>query len=407
MQGQKGFIQILAIGALLTVLAGLGAGAYLVQQRTNILPRAEELPEPVRDIASNLGILPPALTSDETEVTISATVTPEPSLVSSPTPRFTVPASPSSTPSPTPPPAGSTGTPIPSMTPIPTTTASATPVASISASPTPLISVVPGQILYRISVDPRMDSIYLIDTGDGGVFGPGNKMKIPVTLSAGFGNKKLYVQFFVNGSWVPAVPLVAAINFRAPGPPPPTPTPVPPTLATKKVFLTTNMQSTDFGGLTGADNICQAAADATSIGGSWKAWLSSSTVSVKQRFTNTPIYRNNTKFTLVDGTKVADNWVDLTDGSLDRHIDMFADGKTFDYSVPGWSLVLTNTGTDGNSLATQPEDTCGDFTVNNNGKVFIGSFANFQSDWEFSRWTNLTNEVKCSSTYYRLYCFEQ
>jgi len=43
MLSEKGFVHILAIGAILALIGGLGAGVYLVQHRTSLSPKAEDL----------------------------------------------------------------------------------------------------------------------------------------------------------------------------------------------------------------------------------------------------------------------------------------------------------------------------------------------------------------------------
>lgn len=97
-------------------------------------------------------------------------------------------------------------------------------------------------------------------------------------------------------------------------------------------------------GLAGADAQCAVSATAAGLVGPFKAWLSDSNETPLTRFVAslngfTGVYE------LVDGTKVADGWVDLTDGDLDHPIDMTED-MTGMVDVVVWS----NTSVDGNLL---------------------------------------------------------
>lgn len=223
---ENGLVQILAIGAVLAVIAGLGAGAYLVQQRTNVIPRAEEpistaedetslgLPSAVTDIPQYIPQLLSNLIPPAPSPTPQPSPTPAPSPVASATltPSPTVSPSPTPTSSPSPSPSGSA---VSSPTPAPTTSSVPT------SSPAPTTSSLEGY--YRVSFDSNFAAV--IDTGDNGVFGNGNERTINVTLPTGAGPKSVYIQFYENGSWVPSPPVVASINLAAamPAPTPTTP----------------------------------------------------------------------------------------------------------------------------------------------------------------------------------------
>ena len=51
----------------------------------------------------------------------------------------------------------------------------------------------------------------------------------------------------------------------------------------KRMFVTSTFHSGPIGGLAVADSICQTRADAVPLGGTWKAWLSTSTVNAVDR----------------------------------------------------------------------------------------------------------------------------
>src|SRR5439155_4793185 len=66
--------------------------------------------------------------------------------------------------------------------------------------------------------------------------------------------------------------------------------------ARKRIFVTRTVTDGTFGSLTAGDGKCQVAADAVSIGGTWKAWLSDDSTDAFSRMANVgPWY-------LMDGT---------------------------------------------------------------------------------------------------------
>jgi hypothetical protein len=77
------------------------------------------------------------------------------------------------------------------------------------------------------------------------------------------------------------------------------------------VFVTSTVMNANFGGVTGADAICQMRASAAGLRGTFRAWVSDSTSSAASRLVHHtgPYYR-------VDGTTVrvlSNDWADLTD----------------------------------------------------------------------------------------------
>jgi hypothetical protein len=67
----------------------------------------------------------------------------------------------------------------------------------------------------------------------------------------------------------------------------------------------------------GADAACQSLADAAGLPGNYLAWLSTEMISPATRFT-----KSVNPYVTVSGTKIADDWADLTDDSLDNPIDI-------------------------------------------------------------------------------------
>jgi len=125
----------------------------------------------------------------------------------------------------------------------------------------------------------------------------------------------------------------------------------------KKVFVSSQLYDGNFGGgqrvlgYNNANAVCQSLANAASLAGTYKAWLSGrpdgsgcangttcSGQEAQDRLTHSP-----GPYHLVDGTKVADDWSDLTDGSLDHAIDR----TELNAAVGGEHRVWTNTTTSG------------------------------------------------------------
>ncbi len=93
----------------------------------------------------------------------------------------------------------------------------------------------------------------------------------------------------------------------------------------KSVFVTSVSFKGNLGGLTGADDKCQAEADGTASivpSGTYLAWLSDGTHSPDTRFTKTAH-----PYILPGGTKIAEDFTDLTDGSILHPIDIDPTGE--------------------------------------------------------------------------------
>ncbi|EKD84870.1 MAG: Peptidase S8 and S53 subtilisin kexin sedolisin [uncultured bacterium] len=169
--------------------------------------------------------------------------------------------------------------------------------------------------------------------------------------------------------------------------PTPTLTPAPsPISSVKRIFVTSTTYQGNLGGLSGADNKCQQIAESASLGGIWKAWLSTPGTSALSR-----IVHGNDYYKLVNGTVIANNWNDLTDGSLLAPINVTESGVNLD------TTVWTNTLPDGY----QEPFSCGDWTSVSSGiNGVIGKSSETSAYWsDFDR-------AYCSSSN-SLYCFEQ
>jgi hypothetical protein len=155
-----------------------------------------------------------------------------------------------------------------------------------------------------------------------------------------------------------------------------------------RVFVSGTFYGGNLGGLTGADSICQSLAQAAGLPGTYKAWLSDSTASPSTRFV-----RSTGPYRLVGGNKVADNWTDLTNGSLDVPIIVTEMGA----AVASGTAVWTHTQPNGAALASANH--CGNWgTATGDGDV--GDLAASNATW------TVDETLACNSEG-RLYCFQQ
>ena len=156
------------------------------------------------------------------------------------------------------------------------------------------------------------------------------------------------------------------------------------------VFVTSVTPNGNLGGLDGADALCQSLAAANNLPGAYRAWLSDETGSPSTRFIQSP-----GPYRLLDGTTIAANWADLTDGALQAPIVITEQGDV----VVG-EEVWTNTRADGTGNSATRH--CHDWTTVDSGVGQIGwVWANNVEDWTDARTTSA-----CSAGHH-LYCFQQ
>lgn len=172
----------------------------------------------------------------------------------------------------------------------------------------------------------------------------------------------------------------------------PTPSPLPQSIPAKRIFKTGTQYNGNLGGLAGADQKCQIKANAASLGGVWRAWLSDGNSSASARLNHF-----NGPYILLDRSVVADNWTDLTDNTLKRNINITELGNSDNY----WTSVWTGTDPFGNSTSKN----CLNWTTSWGWPYFggVGSGGSTLSYWT----QGLSDQAYCSSTYLSLYCFEQ
>lgn len=158
------------------------------------------------------------------------------------------------------------------------------------------------------------------------------------------------------------------------------------------VFVSTTSTDGSMIGLEAADDICQADASAAGLTGPYKAWLSDTTSSPDTRFD-----KGGDPYQLPGGQKVADDWADLTDGTIDHTINQFANGT----AVTG-GHVWTNTWEDGTAANTDGDsriDSCDDWTSE------VADYSGIYGEVTGLSWTH--SGWESCSTHNRLYCFEQ
>jgi hypothetical protein len=152
-----------------------------------------------------------------------------------------------------------------------------------------------------------------------------------------------------------------------------------------QVFVTSARFKADLGGLTGADDACTSAAAAAGLSGSWTAWLSDSTTDARDRILES-------EYQLLDGTVVANDLADLTDGALLAPINLDESGTPVSENPFLW----TGTQPDG----TGTNDTCSDWTDNTNSSIATQG----DNTSAISTWTQLGSTAPCDFQR-RLYCF--
>ena len=214
---------------------------------------------------------------------------------------------------------------------------------------------------------------------------------------SGTGQKFIWAEFQDNTGKTDRRTAQIQIGGSVSGPipsstPQPTSTPTPSPRG-NRVFVTKDLYTGNLGGLAGADAKCQASANAANLGGTWKAWLSDSKTSASSR-----LIHGNAPYRLVNGIVIANNWDDLTDGSLINRIDKDQFGGSIDW--PAW------TGTTA-SGEIHSRGNCNDWTATTaDYTAAIGHHFYLDSQWTAYGYTWCRDSSSFTDREH-LYCFEQ
>jgi hypothetical protein len=193
----------------------------------------------------------------------------------------------------------------------------------------------------------------------------------------------------------------------------------------KTVFVSSQLFDGNFGagqkvlGYPMADQRCQALAQQAGRSGSYKAWISGRVDTGAGPLPHGVVHRfaqSSGPYVLVNGTKVADNWADLTDGSLDHAIDLTELGTP----VGSETRVWTNTTTGGQAwdnarqcAAGISSDEAGLWTWSCGAPGWTPGDCRFQSGKygdahsTSGSWTGTANSNTGCDQALHLYCFEQ
>ena len=169
--------------------------------------------------------------------------------------------------------------------------------------------------------------------------------------------------------------------------------------ASAYVFATSERYTGNLGGVAGADDKCQALADQAGLPGVYLAWIADSDPdsAPATRFT-----RARSAYILPPGPgpgalgKVADNWADLTNGTIDRPIDLVETGTSI--RDTGGVLVWTNVVFDGTQVGARVDAHCSDWIRR------IGTGVRGTALAMNAQWTQFGSVANCA-TGAHLYCF--
>lgn len=164
--------------------------------------------------------------------------------------------------------------------------------------------------------------------------------------------------------------------------------------AVRVVFVTSQPIAGKMGGLEAADAWCMELAGEAALEGEFKAWLSTAEIGPSVRMTHF-----SGSYRLVDGTLIAMDWADLTDGTLAHPINLDQNGEMVSPpQVCEGHEVWTNTKPDGTPFS---NNDCGGWHEEL-GTSMAGQFMAVDETWTQSRCI----AAACFATL-PLYCVQQ
>ena len=120
----------------------------------------------------------------------------------------------------------------------------------------------------------------------------------------------------------------------------------------KTAFVTSRRYGVgDMGSLAGADAICQIAAQNADLQGEFRAWLSHRATDAASRFNRD---HDEVPFVLVNGDRIANSWTDLTNGRIQRNLNVNEFGSPILENTYASTVVWT--GTSAGGLYVGPDD---------------------------------------------------
>lgn len=167
------------------------------------------------------------------------------------------------------------------------------------------------------------------------------------------------------------------------------------TVGPKIMFTTSTTYNGDLGGLSGADTKCQDRATAGGLPGTYKAWLSSSTVSASSRLDHSTLAYKNTNNQIVQT-----NWSNLTSGG-----NLLAQSGYNEFGAFTSDSAWTNTTGLGAIKQATALYTCNDWNLNSN--VYRG-YTGMPAHSSGSFWTDFAGGAYDTCDYPRaLLCVQQ
>jgi hypothetical protein len=173
----------------------------------------------------------------------------------------------------------------------------------------------------------------------------------------------------------------------------------------RRVFVSSQLYSGNLGGVAGGDAKCQALADAANLGGTYLAWLSTTSAAAPSRFHGAL----NWAYVLPTGTIIANNLAELLASGPKKQIDITekmtqgpAGTASFMCAVSATGIVVWTDTLDSGVIASGTQvgfDDCTGWTSEGADNTFVGD-AGTTNAW------SAQCQAHCSGMA-ALYCFEQ